>query len=426
MILAGDDTKSISDLRGNKLKTITAEGFSSPFENMPKLKVLILMQQQNPYQTKYVMHNAFKNLPALEDLWLNDNLLTNFPHPALSQSSSPLSSLKYLHLENNALTSLTSFASSDFSPLLEDLHANQERIHKPFERITALQRLFVHSNQIPSVQEEDLWLLNNLQQLYLSGNRLTNATVHPETFRNLSSLTRLDLDSNNCHYVPVAVQGKSHLPVVNTLYLSSNSITYILQGTFKALDTLRSLYLQNNDIVAVENGAFPEGIGTINLGNNKFNFKHENQFTNLSQLTSLSLYNNLINVIPDTAFHGLTALSALSLQDNQICRILKIMFKDLSSLTSLNLRSNDIAFIEDGTLSVMTKFTYLDLTYNQLTTLPAGGDFHNKRLDKLYISNNRITTIANGTFVNVTCSGSCGQTSRNIVWYVKISFYQKK
>jgi len=28
----------------------------------------ILMQQQSPYQTRYVMHNAFKNLPALEDL----------------------------------------------------------------------------------------------------------------------------------------------------------------------------------------------------------------------------------------------------------------------------------------------------------------------------------------------------------------------
>ena len=28
----------------------------------------ILMQQQNPYQTRHVMHNAFNNLPALEDL----------------------------------------------------------------------------------------------------------------------------------------------------------------------------------------------------------------------------------------------------------------------------------------------------------------------------------------------------------------------
>jgi len=56
------------DLRGNHLQIITAESFSSPFQNLPKLKVLILMQQQSPYQTTYVMHNAFKNLPALKDL----------------------------------------------------------------------------------------------------------------------------------------------------------------------------------------------------------------------------------------------------------------------------------------------------------------------------------------------------------------------
>ena len=28
----------------------------------------ILMQQKNPYQTTSVMYNAFKNLPALQDL----------------------------------------------------------------------------------------------------------------------------------------------------------------------------------------------------------------------------------------------------------------------------------------------------------------------------------------------------------------------
>ncbi|XP_078366293.1 uncharacterized protein LOC144650486 [Oculina patagonica] len=405
------------DLRGNYLQTITAEGFSSPFENLPKLQVLILMQQQSPYQTQHVMHNAFKNLPALEDLWLNDNLLTNFPHPALSQSSSPLPSLIYLHLENNNINSLSSFASSDFSPLLEDLHATQQSVHKPFERITTLQRLFVHDNQIPSIQEEDLWLLDNVQQLYLSDNQLTNATVHPEAFRNLSSLTILHLDINRFHYVPLAVQGKSHLPVVSQLDLRSNSLTYILEGTFSALDTLRNLYLQVNDIVAVENGAFPADIRIINMGNNKFNFKHENQFTNLSQLNQLYLYNNLITVIPDTAFHGLTALRTLDLDDNQIGRILKVMFRDLSSLNTLDLRNNDIAFIEDGTLTVMPTFNLLDLRDNQLTTLPMGGDFHNKQLDRLYITDNRITTIGFGTFVNVTCSGSCSENTRNnFVW----------
>ncbi|XP_022792613.1 uncharacterized protein LOC111331710 [Stylophora pistillata] len=151
------------------------------------------------------------------------------------------------------------------------------------------------------------------------------------------------------------------------------------------------------------------------MNNNKFNFKHENPFSNLS-LTSLYLYNNLITVIPDTAFHGLTLLTTLNLQSNQIGRILKVMFKDLTALTRLDLSHNDIAFIEDGTLSVTPSFAFLGLANNQLTTLPVGGDFHNKEMNTIDFTNNRITSIRNGTFVGTTCSGSCGSYYRRRIW----------
>ncbi|XP_022792609.1 lumican-like [Stylophora pistillata] len=68
------------DLRGNRLKTITAEGYSSPFDSLPKLKVLILMQQQSSYQTERVMFNAFKDLPALEDLFVANITTTTIPY----------------------------------------------------------------------------------------------------------------------------------------------------------------------------------------------------------------------------------------------------------------------------------------------------------------------------------------------------------
>lgn len=391
------------DLRGNQLQSITAQSFSSPFENLPKLQVLILMQQQTTVTS--VMFNAFKNLPVLQDLWLSGNGLTNFPHPALSQESFP--SLQYLHLEDNNINSLSSFSKSDFPPFYEDRHARQEIVHKPFEKIEGLQRLFLHRNRITDIQEEDLWQLSSLQQLYFSQNQLNNATVHPEAFRNLTSLTTLHLDFNNFHYVPLSVQGKSHLPQVRNLILDSNKITFIVGGTFSQLDTLVNLYLQNNEIVAVENEAFPSNIITLYMYNNKFKFKHENQFTNLSRLTNLHLGSNLIDVVPNTSFHGLSSLQFLYLGNNQICRILKVMFKDLTSLTILDLSNNDIAFIEDGALSVVRTFNYLSLSNNQLTTLPLDGDFHNKQIYTLSLQNNRITSIPKGTFVNVTCSANC-------------------
>ncbi|KAK2566266.1 Insulin-like growth factor-binding protein complex acid labile subunit [Acropora cervicornis] len=159
------------DLRANRLQSITAQSSSSPFENLPKLQVLILMQQQASYKTTVVMYNAFKNLPSLRYLWLSGNSLTHFPHPALSQESFP--SLLHLHLEDNNINSLSSFSKSAFPPTLEVLHE------------------FLHRNVITNIQEGDLWLLSNLQELYFSQNKLSNATVHPDAFRNLTSLTTL-------------------------------------------------------------------------------------------------------------------------------------------------------------------------------------------------------------------------------------------
>ncbi|XP_015754061.1 PREDICTED: leucine-rich repeat-containing G-protein coupled receptor 4-like [Acropora digitifera] len=237
------------------------------------------------------------------------------------------------HLEDNNINSLSSFSKSAFPPTLEVLHESQEVVHKPFEKIT--------------------------------------------------SLRKFHLDFNNFHYVPLSVQGKSHLPRVQTLLLNSNKITFIVEGTFSELDTLNYLEISNNQIVAIENGAFPVTIKTLNLQNNRFNFKHENQFTNLSQLSSLNLVSNRIDVVPITSFHGLSSLTSLSLNSNKICRILKFMFKDLTSLQTLDLSHNDIAFIEDGALANLPALSSMNLYNNQLTTLPVDGDFHNRRINYL-------------------------------------------
>ena len=37
---------------------------------------------------------------------------------------------------------------------------------------------FVHNNQLSSVQEEDLWVLNNLQQLYVQNNWYMKTSVY--------------------------------------------------------------------------------------------------------------------------------------------------------------------------------------------------------------------------------------------------------
>nr|AXL14330.1 mega-thrombospondin [Nematostella vectensis] len=403
------------DLRHNKLSTITAQGGVTPFDQLPKLKTLILMKQESGFETQHVMYNAFKGLSALEDLWLNDNKLTNFPHPALSQEVMPL---KFLHLENNQINSLTSYAATDFPVDLQVLHGGLKDSHEPFLKLSSLQKLFVHNNQITSIGEKDLWHLNTLVDFYASVNSLTNATVHPEAFRNLTSLTRLDIDYNQFHYVPTAVTTESRIPKVQVMHLTGNKITFVKAGTFSELNELQNVYLKNNKIVAIENGAFPLNLRVIEIDANRFTFIHENQFTNLTLLRTLNLASNQLRVIPDTAFHGLASLTSLDLSNNKIGRIDKIVLKDLVNLNSLILNDNEIAHIEDGALAMNTHYINLLLNNNQLTILPNGGDFHNKQIDRLDLKNNRLTTIAPNTFVNITCNGfSCNKNQLSYIRY---------
>ncbi|XP_074618758.1 uncharacterized protein LOC141877629 isoform X2 [Acropora palmata] len=401
------------DLVGNKLETIAAEGYSPAFQDLPKLKCLVLMAQDP--KTRHVMYNSFVGLPSLEDLWLNNNNLVNFPHPSLSYEKRP--ALNFLHVENNQIESLTSYGKGDFPPELENLHGDLRSKHKPFEKTRNLVKLFVHSNKIRAIDEEDLWLLDKLQEIFFSYNNLMNSSVHPLAFRNLTRLSVLHLDGNAFYYVPSALQRKSRIPAVTSLDLQGNVITYILKETFSELDKLKSLYMQSNKIVTIENGAFNENIQHIDLSDNRFTFKHGNQFTNLSNLNQLYLRKNKIRIIPDTAFHGMTSLSHLDLGKNKIGRILKILFRDIAGVTYLNLDYNEIAYIEDGTFEKFKKFDRLKLQHNQLTYLPTGGDFSNMEINDVDFSNNRITTISNGTFFNVNCiTGFCATNGRGTIW----------
>ncbi|KAK2566477.1 Cartilage oligomeric matrix protein [Acropora cervicornis] len=264
------------DLVGNKLETIAAEGYSPAFQDLPKLKCLVLMAQDP--KTRHVMYNSFVGLPSLEDL----------------------------HVENNQIESLTSYGKGDFPPELENLHG------------------FVHSNKIRAIDEEDLWLLDKLQEMHLDGNAF--------------------------YYVPSALQRKSRIPAVTSLDLQGNVITYILKETFSELDKLKSLYMQSNKIVTIENGAFNENIQHMDLGKNK------------------------------------------------IGRILKILFRDIAGVTYLNLDYNEIAYIEDGTFEKFKKFDRLKLQHNQLTYLPTGGDFSNMEINDVRFHDNEIVSIQSGAF----------------------------
>ncbi|XP_070566935.1 uncharacterized protein [Ptychodera flava] len=384
------------DLNRNNLKTLTSKSFT----NLPKLRTLILHSQKNPNEMTTIKYDAFQGIgDELVTLFISDNLLPYFPHAVFEEESYP--NLQYLFADHNVISNITEFSEDQFTATTLIYYNIKKEQYDPFSTMPNVLQLYLGTNTIDHLTETYLCNFEVIQDLYLEENQLDETTLHPETFACIPTLTTLSLTSNNFQYVPDAVKSDSYLPSIENLYMGSNELTFLLAETFTNLTTLRTLTLNNNGIISIEDGTFPADIQSIQLGTNSFHFLHENPFRNLTNLNTLGLSSNVITHIPDTAFDNCTSLNNLNLGSNQIGRILVTTLEDCPLGTALYLGSNEIAYIEDGALAHLTSLNTLDLSDNELTELPNGGDFVNLTVNSLSLSNNRITSIAAGTFQNV-------------------------
>ncbi|KFP81302.1 Nyctalopin, partial [Acanthisitta chloris] len=134
--------------------------------------------------------NTFRNLTFLHSLWLDGNNLT-FLTPGTFHALSRNSRLTYLHA--NTFRGLLNLISLDLS------HCNIFEIHP---------LLFSH---LPSLESLDL-ASNNMRYV-------------PQAFRNLSSLTRLNLYLNNNQISSISDSAFSYLHKLHFLHLSKNNLS---------------------------------------------------------------------------------------------------------------------------------------------------------------------------------------------------------
>ncbi|XP_066303112.1 uncharacterized protein [Branchiostoma lanceolatum] len=137
-----------------------------------------------------------------------------------------------------------------------------------------------------------------------------------------------------------------------------------------------------------------------------FDFRHDNPFTNLTQLQQLYLSGNDITDVPDTALHGLQSLITLYLHNNRLGWLKKVALEDLSSLQNLYVQNNDIGHLEKGTIDQLT--SHIKAIYfngNDLTELYPGGEFHNITAEwhgPINFYGNRISSIRSETFKQIS------------------------
>uniref|UniRef100_A0A8K9V3J2 Leucine-rich repeat-containing G-protein coupled receptor 4 n=1 Tax=Oncorhynchus mykiss TaxID=8022 RepID=A0A8K9V3J2_ONCMY len=272
---------------------------------------------------------VFKNFPYLEELRLAGNDLS-FIHP---DALSGLHQLKVLMLQNNQLKTVPSTAIKNLYSL-QSLRLDANHIttvpEDSFEGLQQLRHLWLDDNSLTEVPVGPMRHQANLQALTLALNRITH--IPNNAFANLSSLVVLHLHNNRIKEI-----GES-------LHLNTNSLTIVVRIIVSlCIFSLSSSGFHSNDIAAVPEGAFHKNplLRTIHLYDNPLSFVGTSAFQNLSDLHSLMLRGaSMMQEFP--CLTGTNNLESLTLTGTKIAAVPVELCEDLKVLRTLDLSYNEI------------------------------------------------------------------------------------
>ena len=211
--------------------------------------------------------DSLRNLTSLTSLDLSDNWLAKLP-----DSLRNLSSLTSLNLAGNRLTELPEWLG-DLGALASLNLAYNRLPDLPdwFGNLTGLTNLYLDGNLLRELPAS-LGNLIGLTSLHLADCKIVLHSLYqsasiPDSLRNLTSLTSLDLSRNYRTKLP---EWLGDLTTLTSLNLSSNSLTGVPTWVC-SLASLTSLNLAGNRITELPSwlaGLLTSGVG-INLDNNR-------------------------------------------------------------------------------------------------------------------------------------------------------------
>lgn len=179
------------------------------------------------------------------------------------------------------------------------------------------------------------------------------------------------------------------------LHLEENNLSWYIPTSFRTLSDFSLVYLRNNTITTIENGAFKSSrLQELNLLNNQLSSITDTTFSELINLKELYLSYNHLQNIPNNSFSGLHNLITLDLSHNQLNAIESGAFLWLDTLRYLSLANNQLTLIDNATFTGLQNIRELYLSYNQLTTIDVAIFTGLNSLEALYLSNNRLNSFS--------------------------------
>ncbi|XP_031133439.1 leucine rich repeat transmembrane neuronal 4 like 1 [Sander lucioperca] len=219
-------------------------------------------------------------------------------------------------------------------------------------------------------------------------------TLLPYQFAHLSQLLWIYLDHNQISAVDSrAFQGVRRL---KELILSSNRITSLHNSTFHGIPNLRSLDLSYNKLEILQPGQFHglRKLQNLHLRSNGLSNIPIRAFLECRSLEFLDLGYNRIKALTRTTFLGLQKLMELHLEHNQFSRINFFLFPRLANLRSLYLQWNRIKVVNQGLPWTWYTLQKLDLSGNEIQTLDPAVFHCLPNLQVLNLESNKLSNVS--------------------------------
>ncbi|KAL6438881.1 hypothetical protein ACFW04_003741 [Cataglyphis niger] len=210
-------------------------------------------------------------------------------------------------------------------------------------------------------------LSSNVTAIFLAENLLTHLSRN--ALSKYPKIRLLYLDNNNI--VELEKGAFLYQTELFWLVLTNNRIRQILPGHLTGLDKLETLRLDQNKIVTA-NFSDLENSTTVYLIDLSKNMLTEStlKLPQLPTLGEIILDGNRFESITEDLFAGCPALKSLSMEDNSITNINENAFRNLQQLVELNLAYNRIVMIPSNLFQPVNNLSKLLIGYNPIVELP--------------------------------------------------------
>ncbi len=256
-----------------------------------------------------------------------------------------------------------------------------------------LRKLYLHHNDIDTIENNAFVYLFCLKTLDLSYNKIHDKSLSSLTFDGLLQLDVLSLKGNPLGKLVDFTLRFNELRILKKLDLSDCQLSSIATHAFDDLQLMEQINLSGNQLQTIDPESFRglSFLGMLDLSRNAFSYLTNQTFRALIRLQTLSLHNNTIESVPDDAFVGLETLEDLSLANNWFQGIPYNAMKGLQSLKVLDISGNHIRHLEPSNWPEDIKLRVEELYINDmkhLNSIDSDAFFSFPLLKKISISGN--------------------------------------